>query len=85
MLLKIIYYIKNIQLDIVDRKIIQSIINICHARRFQVVAEGVEHREQFDFLKESACDFVQGFFFSPPVTGDEIERMIQEKLKHTSI
>lgn len=41
-----------------------------------VVAEGVETKEQLDFLQRTGCDSIQGFYFSPPVTQDEFERLI---------
>ncbi|MGN0740502.1 MAG: EAL domain-containing protein [Treponema sp.] len=41
-----------------------------------VVAEGVETKEQLDFLQRIGCDSIQGFYFSPPVTRAEFERLI---------
>jgi EAL domain-containing protein (putative c-di-GMP-specific phosphodiesterase class I) len=39
-----------------------------------VIAEGVETQEQLEILRKLHCDEYQGFLFSPPVSGDEIER-----------
>lgn len=42
------------------------------------MAEGVENRAQMDFLRMLGCDQLQGYLFSPPVTADELARMISE-------
>ena len=42
------------------------------ARRLQVVAEGVEHRDQLDELRRMGCDQVQGFFISPALPFEEL-------------
>ncbi|WP_273270808.1 EAL domain-containing protein [Methylophaga sp.] len=39
------------------------------------IAEGVENEQQLEFLRMQGCNEVQGYFFSPPTTADEIERM----------
>jgi EAL domain-containing protein (putative c-di-GMP-specific phosphodiesterase class I) len=40
-----------------------------------VIAEGVEHQEQMQFLREHDCDVCQGYLFSRPTTAAEITRM----------
>jgi EAL domain-containing protein (putative c-di-GMP-specific phosphodiesterase class I) len=44
----------------------------------QVTAEGVETREQLDFLRQLGCDTAQGYFFSPPVSAADFTRLLQE-------
>jgi EAL domain-containing protein (putative c-di-GMP-specific phosphodiesterase class I) len=42
-----------------------------------VVAQGVETREQADFLREHACDEVQGFYFNKPMSTGEFTELLQ--------
>ncbi len=51
-----------------------TIIDLAHNLGFKVVAEGVETKEQLDFLQKNNCDFFQGFYFSTPLPSDEIEK-----------
>ncbi|MDT4865006.1 Phytochrome-like protein cph2 [compost metagenome] len=49
-----------------DMEIVQAIIGMAHTLHLQVVAEGVETREQLDFLRSHSCDFIQGYLLSKP-------------------
>ena len=40
----------------------------------EIVAEGVETAEQVRYLQELQCDYLQGFFFSDPISVDEFEK-----------
>jgi EAL domain-containing protein (putative c-di-GMP-specific phosphodiesterase class I) len=52
-----------------DAKLLRSIIAMGHALGVEIVAEGVERDEQWQFLCSEGCDQVQGFLFAPPVRG----------------
>lgn len=58
--------------------ITKSVINIAHAMDAAVVAEGVETRQQLEFLQSYSCDFIQGFLFSRPLPEKDIALMIKE-------
>lgn len=60
--------------------LIPGIIAIGHASGMKIVAEGVETREQLEFLKREGCDTVQGYVYSRPVPPKEIERMFHQPL-----
>lgn len=60
-----------------DKAIAQAIIDLGKALGMTLVAEGVETREQESFLRHQACDEMQGFLFSKPVTSEQISLLVQ--------
>lgn len=65
-------FVANISGDDEAKAIVKTCIILGHELNMKVVAEGVETQEQFEILKQFGCDVVQGYFFSRPVTSDEI-------------
>ena len=57
--------------------IVAAIIAMAHALGKQVVAEGVELREQEEVLERLGCDAIQGFLRSPPVPPEEIAKLLR--------
>jgi EAL domain-containing protein (putative c-di-GMP-specific phosphodiesterase class I) len=56
-----------------DQVMVISFLNMARQFELMVVAEGVENKEQFDFLSSKQCDTYQGFYFSKPLTDDEFK------------
>jgi diguanylate cyclase (GGDEF)-like protein len=59
------------------KSLTSGIISMARNMRIAVVAEGVETREQADFLREQKCDELQGYLFSPAVPAEEFERFLE--------
>ena len=59
-----------------DRVISSSIINMAHELGIKVIAEGVETKEQAEFLKENGCLMAQGFLFDKALEHDEFEKRL---------
>jgi diguanylate cyclase (GGDEF)-like protein len=59
-----------------DNSMIESIIHIGHKRNLLVVAEGVEKKEQFEYLAKHKCDMVQGYYCSKPVPEEKIKEIL---------
>ena len=57
-------------------RILDSIINMAHQMGMLVIAEGVETKEQADYLLKLNCENMQGFYFSRPVPVEEFEKMV---------
>ena len=50
--------------------IIASIIGLGHSLGLGVTAEGVEQESQYEYLRDIGCNYIQGYFFSKPVSED---------------
>ncbi len=67
------------ELPIHDKSIelTNSIITLAQNLNFKVVAEGVENRDQVQFLKAKDCDFIQGYYYSKPVSGSNFSSLLE--------
>ena len=86
--LKLVPYDRiKIDKDIIDyidleRKrapITQVIILLARAFQAVITAEGVETKEQADFLKSLACDEIQGYYFSRPLSPEALEKFLKNQ------
>ncbi|MEC9411144.1 MAG: EAL domain-containing protein, partial [Pseudomonadota bacterium] len=60
-------FVKNIELGESSQAIVKAVMALAKGLSMSVVAEGVETREQFNFLAEHGCDFYQGYLLSKPI------------------
>ncbi len=56
----------------VNQSIIEMIILLGHKINAAIIAEGVETKEQYEFLKQQGCDIVQGYYVSEPLLPEEM-------------
>jgi len=62
-----------------DAVIVKAIISLAQNLHKEVIAEGVETKEQLEFLKTHGCDISQGYYFSKALPADEIEQIYLEQ------
>jgi len=74
-------FIKDLPGDQEDAEIVSAIIAMARSLKLRVVAEGVETREQLEFLEGLGCDELQGYLVSPPVPAAEF--MALYRLAHS--
>ena len=76
-------FIRKIGENPKTKSIVHSIIGMAHEIGIKTVAEGVETEEQVRFLKQSGCDYIQGYYYSRPLPEDEfIEFLEKESLRN---
>jgi EAL domain-containing protein (putative c-di-GMP-specific phosphodiesterase class I) len=60
--------------------LVKSIIAMGHSLQMEVIAEGVEHEDQMQVLRELDCDCIQGFLLSRPSPPETIEALLDANL-----
>jgi EAL domain-containing protein (putative c-di-GMP-specific phosphodiesterase class I) len=60
--------------------IARAVIDLAHNLDFQVIAEGVEDREQFDWLRAASCDQYQGHLFAPALSAADFAAALAKSL-----
>ncbi len=62
-----------------ERTILESIFLFANRLNIRTVAEGVETKEQFGFLRTCNCSLIQGFYFAHPMPGDDFMRYLVDR------
>jgi EAL domain-containing protein (putative c-di-GMP-specific phosphodiesterase class I) len=73
-------FIKGININEKDEAIIKVIIVLAKNLGLKVIDEGVETKQQLDFLRELMCDEIQGYYYYKPMKGSEIEELSRKLL-----
>ncbi|MGV3655365.1 MAG: putative bifunctional diguanylate cyclase/phosphodiesterase [Noviherbaspirillum sp.] len=73
-------FIRDLRNDTGDAMIVASTISLSHSLGLQVVAEGVETKEQAVHLKAAGCDEVQGFYFHRPADAADVAAELRKRL-----
>ena len=63
-----------------DEVVIKNMVNMINELNLEVVAEGVENSKQLDFLQNAKCSTVQGFIYDKPLTKEEFELRLSNKM-----
>jgi EAL domain-containing protein (putative c-di-GMP-specific phosphodiesterase class I) len=71
-------FVDDITKNSKKESIIEAIISLAQKINLQVVAEGVEIKEQYDILMKQNCDKIQGYYFSKPLSDEDFEKFIIE-------
>ena len=60
------------------QEVFEKMQNVIHSMDSMVVAEGVETKEQYEYLKSIGCDYIQGYYFSKPVPQEDFVEFVKE-------
>ena len=72
-------FVRDLDEGAEDAIITKAVIALGHNLNVKVIAEGVETKEQLAFLRHYGCDQIQGHYFSEPVDGEAMQRLLEEK------
>lgn len=71
-------FIRKIGENPKTKSIVHSIIGMAHEIGMKTVAEGVETEEQVSFLRQSGCDYIQGYYYSKPLPEEEFVEFLEK-------
>ena len=70
-------FIDGIVTDVKSREIVKFLIGLCKINGMEVVAEGVDNKEQVEILRKAHCDTIQGFYYSQALEKKEFEKFLE--------
>ena len=73
-------FICDINENLDDRNIVKTIISMAHNLNMITIAEGVETRDQLEFLQQNGCNEIQGYYFSRPIPASEFEVFVKQHI-----
>ena len=69
-------FIDDIVTDLKSRAIVKFLIELCQANDLEVIAEGVDDKEQVEILRKLKCNTIQGFYYSKALPYKEYEKFL---------
>jgi diguanylate cyclase (GGDEF)-like protein len=73
-------FVNDIEIDANDKAIVDAILTIAHKLNLRTVAEGVETKEQADYLTSQGCDECQGYYFAKPCPAEQFAGLLKNGL-----
>lgn len=71
-------FVDTLLTDANTKIIMESIIYMVKRLGYETIAEGVETKAQFEYLRELSCDMIQGYYMGRPLPSVEIENLLEE-------
>jgi len=75
-------FIRDVAVNADDAAITKAIISMAKSLSLKVIAEGVESEAQMTFLRAHYCDEIQGYYFSKPLSADEVVEKLRGMPAH---
>jgi len=72
-------FIYEVSVDPDKASIVKAILAMARSLKLTVIAEGVETEEQYRFLIEHGCDWIQGYYFHKPLSAEDMGRLFAEQ------
>ena len=70
-------FVRDLANNVYDQKIVEGILLFAKKLGVQSVAEGIENKAQFEYLRKFECEFCQGFYFARPMLPEELIELLE--------
>ncbi|HEY7112875.1 MAG TPA: EAL domain-containing protein [Thermoanaerobaculia bacterium] len=74
-------FVTDVATNPADAGIVRAVVEMAHGMKLNVIAEGVETKDQFAHLQKYGCDEMQGYWFSKPLPVEAINKLLAEEKK----
>jgi diguanylate cyclase (GGDEF)-like protein/PAS domain S-box-containing protein len=78
-------FVRDAERDAGAAAIVRAAVTLSHSFGMLCIAEGVETQQQLDFLEREQCRVAQGYYFSPPVSSEEIDEVLKKTADELAI
>ncbi len=76
-------FVRDIMIDANDAALVDTILTLASHIGLEVVAEGVESAQIFEFLRERGCPYFQGYYFGQPVSAEAFDALCIQANQHS--
>ena len=73
-------FVSDVVTNQADAGIVRAVVAMAHGLKLHVIAEGVETKEQFSYLRDNGCDALQGYWFARPQPVEAVDVLLAEEL-----
>jgi diguanylate cyclase (GGDEF)-like protein/PAS domain S-box-containing protein len=74
-------FVSDVVTNQADAGIVRAVVAMAHGLKLHVIAEGVETKEQFSYLRDNGCDALQGYWFARPQPVEAVDALLAEELE----
>ena len=74
-------FVSDVATNSADAGIVRAGVAMAHGLKLHVIAEGVETKEQFTYLRDNGCDALQGYWFARPQPVEAVDALLAEELE----
>ncbi|MGH9368476.1 MAG: sensor domain-containing phosphodiesterase [Thermoanaerobaculia bacterium] len=74
-------FVTDVATNPADAGIVRAVVEMAHGMKLNVIAEGVETKDQFAYLQQYGCDEMQGYWFSKPLPAEAVDQLLADELK----
>ena len=68
-----------------NQTVVKPLVDLCHSQSMLVTAEGIESKEMHQWLANNQCDYMQGYYLSPPISIEQLRQHNKKSKGNTDV